>query len=238
MIWPAARAGVAHGWRLALAPAGPASPDAPGEIDWILQGPWGKLAILIVVAVAVLTVGNMMMKRRQRLGGAGARARGDFDLAVAKMAELPVTAVADAKAGPVHLEVELVSSNGSLGGSPGHECVWRNRHGASRSTAVGAELVVARDETGQVGVEGLEGARVLAPKDPTTGKHEFASLYLGDRVELVGHFTPERYGDTDAPTERVYGMMGVDSHIQLKVLDRPTSPTAPTEAKPTPGDSP
>jgi hypothetical protein len=217
VTWAAARAGVA------FAPGGNG-----GEIDWILEGPWGKLAVLIVVAVAVLTVGNLMMKRRARIGGAGSRARGDFDLEVAKMTDLPVTAIAQAKPGPVHVEAVLVSANGSLGGAPGRECVWRNRYGASRSTAVGAELVVAQDESGQAGLEGLEHARVLAPKDPTTGKHEFASLYVGDRVEILGYFTPEKYGDATDPTQRVYGMMGVDGHMQVKVLERPAPEAAAT----------
>ena len=191
-----------------------------GEIDWILDGPWAKLALLITVAIAVLTMSNLLMKRRNAAGGG--RIRGDFDLEVAKMEQLPITPIAQAKAGPVRLEAVLVSTQGSLGGKPGRECVWRNRYGGARSTAVASELVMARDSSGQVGIEDLEGARVLAPKDEGGGKHEFASLYLGDRVELLGYLRAEHHGDAEAASERVYGMMGVDSQVQVRMLERAT----------------
>ncbi len=232
MILAGARAAVELGW-LGATMLAPASETGAGEIDWILDGPWAKLALLITVAIAVLTISNVMMKRRARSGSAGGRHRGDFDLEVAKMEQLPVTSIAAARRGPVHLQAVLVSSSGSLGGKPGRECVWRNRYGGARSTAVGAELVIAQDGTGQVGLDGLEFARVLAPKDPSAGKHEFASLYLGDRVELLGYFSPEPHGDAENPSERVFGMMGVDSQVQVKVVDRPTEPaTSVSDADP------
>jgi hypothetical protein len=204
-----------------------------GELDWLQHGPWATLAVLIAAAVAVLMAGNLVTRRRPRRGST--RPRGDFDLDVARMQDLPVTAIAEAKAGPVHLEAVLVSSTGSLGGAPGRECVWRNRHAGSRSTAVGSELVIAQDASGQVGVERLEQARVLAPKDPGGARHEFASLYLGDRVQLLGRFRRERYGDDLDPDRRVYGMLGVDSDVQIKLLERP-APDSPPTKDPSPGE--
>lgn len=208
----------------------PPSDGNGGEIDWILDGPWAKLALLITVAIAVLTMSNLLMKRRNAAGGGG-RVRGDFDLEVAKMEDLAVTPIADASAGPVRLEAVLVSTQGSLGGKPGRECVWRNRYGGARSTAVASELVMAQDASGQVGIEDLEGARVLAPKDEGGGKHEFASLYLGDRVELLGYFRAEHHGDAEAASEQVYGMMGVDSQVQVRLLERPAPDENTDEAQ-------
>lgn len=212
--------------------------SSEGEIDWLLDGPWAKLALLITIAIAVLTVGNLLMKRRTTAGSTG-RFRGDFDLEVAKMEALPFTPIAEAQAGPVRLRATLASSNGSLGGQPGRECVWRNRYGGARSTAVAAELVVAKDESGQVAIEDLEGARVLAPKDEPAGKHEFASLLLGDEVEVLGYFAPEKHGGDEDPGERIYGIMGVDSQVQVRLLERPPpeASKAETDADPPAGDS-
>lgn len=217
-------------WPLVALLAPPSSSE--GDIDWLLDGPWAKLALLITVAIAVLTVGNLMVKRRGA-SVSGGRFRGDFDLAVAKMESLPVTPIADAQAGPVRLIATLSSSNGSLGGQPGRECVWRNRYGGARSTAVSAELVVAKDDTGQVAIEDLEGARVLAPKDEPAGKTEFASLLLGDEVELLGYFAPEKHGAEDDPGERIYGIMGVDSQVQVRLTNRPPAESqAEAQAEP------
>jgi hypothetical protein len=228
-------------WLVGLAPAVDPSQNAvptgsEEDIGWIMNAPWASAALVITLAVIVLTAGNMLMKRKP---GRRRRARPDFDLEVARLENLPVTAIAEAKPGAVHLEGVIISSVGKLGGAEGRECIYRNRVGAGRQGAVGSELIVVRDDTGQVGVEKLEEARVIAPREKPTGVSSRATetyaLYIGDRVQVLGDFAAQRYGEDEDPRERVYGMLGGHSQVQLRVLERPTAENG--DAEPEPADA-
>lgn len=199
----------------ALAPSG----DEPkgDEIDWLLSAPWASLALIMLLAVVVLFAGNILSKSKRRRSAANARP--NFDLDVARMESLPAANPAEAKSGAAHFEGVLVSSVGSLGGSPERATVYQNRAGASRSAAVASELVVVQCEGGRISIENLEEARVLAPKQDM-GPHKVIRLNLGDRVQILGHFTREVSGDDSDPTQRVYGALGQSGQAQVRVLER------------------
>jgi hypothetical protein len=206
-------------------------PDDQTEINWLLDAPWAKVALLITLAVGVLILTNVLMRNRR--AGRG-RHKPDFDLRVAKLEALPVTKIAEAKAGPVHLIGTLRKGDGALGTGE-RACVFRNRAGSSRATAIAAELVLLADETGVIGLEQLDAARVIAPKQED-GPHDTIALYLGDRVEVVGelmHF--------DAPQtidgEPLRGMLGSLGQFQVRVVERPTPDSANSDpATPTSDD--
>jgi hypothetical protein len=187
------------------------------EINWLLDAPWAKLALLITVAVVVMVLANMLMRSRQARRG---RRPPDFDLRVAKLEALPVAPIASAKSGAVHLIGTLRKGAGALGTGE-HACVFRNRSGSSRATAIAAELVLLTDESGTVGLEELESARVIAPKEDQ-GSHDTIALYLGDRVEVVGELvlfdTPQT-----ADGEPMRGMLGSLGQIQVRVIERPSA---------------
>lgn len=196
------------------------------ELSWLFDSSWTTLAMLVMVAVTVLLVGGMLSRNAEQRRAKGRR-NADFDLEVAKMERLGRTDIASLAAGPAHVEGIVHSSVGVLGGEPGHECVYRNRAGSDRSTAVGSELIVVADASGRVAVEQLEKARVLAPRR-ADGPHETISLHVGDRVQVLGVFSPEVSGEGD-PSTRVYGSFGTDGAVQVKVLpalDR-AAPPAP-----------
>lgn len=224
---------------LALAP-----PPAEGEeLGWLFTSQWSTLAVLVMIAVAVLLVGGMLSRNASRRR-ARSRPGASFDLDVARMDSLPVTPARELAEGPAHVTGVIHSSVGVLGGAPGRECVYRNRAGGDRSTAVGSELIVVADASGRVAVENLEQARVLAPKRET-GAHETISLHVGDPVQVLGVFTPDPSDHDDDPSQRVYGSFGSAGAVQLKVLSAarstaspdaadPTHPTDPTDAPHTP----
>ena len=52
--------------------------------------------------------------------------------------------------------------------------------------------------------------------------YEWISLYVGDEVEVLGRFTPERVeGDADDPREVVYGTLGADGPLEVRLVQRP-----------------
>jgi hypothetical protein len=147
------------------------------------------------------------------------RQRATIDLDVARMESLPRTAIATAKRGPCHVEGILHSAHGRLGGEPGRECIYRNLAAGDRVTAVAAELVLLADDSGRCSLENLDRARVIAPKEGP--KHRrFVALYLGDRVQVLGHFAAEHVGDDADPTTHVYGGFGEDGYFQVRLLER------------------
>jgi hypothetical protein len=121
----------------------------------------------------------------------------------------------------------IVGSTGNLGGAAGRECVWRNRSGAGPGTAVASELLIVRDDSGRCGVEELEGARVVAPVDKAGSHHESMSLHIGDRIEVIGSFERDVLGEEEDPTQLVYGTLGTDGRLDIRVLERP-APAAKT----------
>jgi hypothetical protein len=210
--------GHAAAWWLVWAPpelGGGAVPDEPDDVDWLLDGPWGKVAALLLAAGVVMLVANLLTRTNKRKRDL---ARPDFNLQVAKLEQLPISTIAAAARGEVHLEGVLELGDGALG-TGAHACVYQNRYKASRATAIAAELALLSDGTGIVGLTSLEGARVIAPKEDH-GPHDIVALYLGDRVEVVGEMltfeTPMTAGGRE-----LRGMLGSLGPIQVRVTQRP-----------------
>jgi hypothetical protein len=208
----------AAAWFLVWAPpelGGKAVPDEADDVDWLLDGPWGKVAMLLLGAGVVMLVANLLMRNSRRKRNLG---QPDFDLRVSKLEQLPVTPIAQAVRGEVHLEGVLELGDGALG-TGAHACVYQNRARASRATAIAAELTLLCDETGVVAISSLESARVIAPKQDS-GANEIIALYLGDRVEVVGEMSTFETPQTAGGRE-LRGMLGSLGQIQVRVLSRP-----------------
>ncbi len=188
------------------------------EINWLFSAPWGKIFMYGIAAVAVIFLGNLVSNRKSR-ATSGRMAKLDFDIEIARLESLPVQPIGAAKTGKVHFEAIILSATGTLGSKHGKPRIWHNRAGSGRNTAVGVELAVLGDATGQVGVENLETARVIAPRD-SSSPHDTVSLYVGDRVQALGIFTADAHGDDPDPSKNIYGMIGSNSQLQLRVLRR------------------
>lgn len=201
------------------------------------------LAVLIPVAIVVLTVGRRRF--RSQLGAATLRPRGrdrlgasgfggsirwddEWKAQVARLEDRAPTPVAEAQAGPVRIVGTLVGASGNLGGPAGRECVWRNRAGAGPAAAVAADLLIVADETGRCGVEGVEQARVIAPTDTVATHYDSTSVCIGDEVEVIGRFTRDVVGEHDDATQLVYGTVGERGPVSLRVISRPDAPSEPS----------
>jgi hypothetical protein len=197
----------------------PPAPEPSGELEWLTSGPWASFGLVLALALIVLFASRLLAQRAQRRGGQrGGRNQPDFDLRVAKLEALPVVTIAEAKRGPVHLVGTIHDAEGGMG-----NLLYRNRFRGQRATAIAAELVLVRDETGLIGLEKLEDARVIAPRE-TVGDHEVISLMLGDRVQLLGDLLrfeqPTAIGERAEP---MVGMLGSLGPIQIRVLERPSA---------------
>lgn len=233
---------IAGAW-VGVAPAEPVGDEDPfsmfsawdsGQLLW--------LAILVPIAVLVFTVGSRRTKAQLRGATLGPRGRDRgapgrshprdeaWRTTVERLEARVPTPIAQAQDGPVRIEGVITRSMGNLGGPAGRECVWRNRAGAGPQTAVASELVIVADETGCCGVEALEQARVVAPVDKAGMHYESTSLYVGDRIEIIGGFVREATGEHDDPTQQVYGTLGGDGRLDIRVLERPTAKAASAEA--------
>ncbi|MFV8751948.1 hypothetical protein ACNOYE_15490 [Nannocystaceae bacterium ST9] len=198
----------------------PPEPAPAGELDWLMGGPWASFGLVLALALIVLFVSRLLGQRAARPGlRGGGRGRPDFDLRVAKLESLPVVTIADAERGPVHVVGTVCDAEGGMG-----TLLYRNRYRGQRATAIAAELVLVRDDTGLIGLEKLEDARVIAPRE-TVGDHEVVSLLLGDRVQVLGDLLrfeqPTPIGERREP---LVGMLGTLGPIQIRVLER--SPSA------------
>ncbi|MCX4244878.1 hypothetical protein [Paraliomyxa miuraensis] len=196
------------------------------------------LAFLVPLAVLVFFVGAR--RQRAQLGASSIVPRGRdrfvrfgagrrdaaWRATVERLEQRKPTAIAKAQAGPVRIEAVIQSASGNLGGAPGHECVWRNRAGAGPQTAVAADLLVVSDGTGLCGVEELEGARVTAPTDKVGAHYESVSLRIGDTIEVIGTFEADLTGRHEDPSQLVYGTVGADGRLEIRVLHRPDPPSA------------
>lgn len=189
------------------------------------------LAALVSVAVLVFFAGRRMVAKDRSALGLRAQGRGfrssarardrAWVEAVARLEASPPTPIALAQGGPVRFVGVLTAASGSLGGPPARACVWRNRAGARAESAVAAEVLVLADETGRVGIENAESAHVIAPSDSHGIHHENVSLYLGDRIEVLGMFAPEKTGEHDDPKELVYGTLGARGSVEIRLVERP-----------------
>jgi len=197
------------------------------------------LAALVAVAVLVFFIGSKRTRSQMGMsaltprgrdrfvpGGGHGRRDAKWRTTVARLEGREATKIAKAQAGPLRIEAEIVNASGNLGGAEGRECVWRNRAGAGPSTAIGAELMIVADATGRCGVESLEVARVTAPTDKAGAHYESVSLRVGDRVEILANFEREVVGEDDDPSQLVYGTLGADGQLEIRVLERP-APTMP-----------
>ena len=134
------------------------------------------VAVLIPVAILVYWLGNLRVQRQLSARNTEPRGRREargrrkddpqFAAMVGRMFQRGlVTPIATAPEGPVLIRGVLAAADGSLGGAPGRECVWRNRSGAGPDTAIAVELVTVADATGRVTLENLATADVVAPED-------------------------------------------------------------------------
>jgi hypothetical protein len=199
--------------------------------------------MLMLAAIAVMVV---WISRR---AGKGPRGRGkrrpgwadpEWRAQVEALRASPTT-IADAKPGDVCVIATLASAPLSLGGPPERACVWRNGMGADAATAIGAELVFVADDTGRAALEHLERARVIAPPESAPERRgsdrgarsggertrRVAALYLGDRVEICARFDVDRAGDDPDPRNLVYGTLGAEGPIEVRVIERPAPVSAP-----------
>ncbi|HEY8374858.1 MAG TPA: hypothetical protein VIK91_00160 [Nannocystis sp.] len=222
--------------------------EAPPTFEWS----YVILALLIPAAILVYVIGNARAKRLasernlepkgRRLPRGTYKADPEFAAFVGRALQRNlITPIASAGAQPVMIRGVITSSDGNLGGPPGRECVFRNRSGAPREAAVAAEFLVVADATGRVTLENVDRAEVVAPEEKSGARVSSYALYLGDEVEVIGRFKPERIGDDPDPTRLVYGSMGGDGNLYIRVHRRAKSPTSadppPTSSPPDPQTS-
>lgn len=196
-----------------------------------LDPSWFLLALLIPVAVVVFWFGNRLFRRDLGIAAIEPKGRGfrqwssrgdpEWTATVARLEAKPVMEIATAREGPVRFEATLASCMEPLGGQPGRECVWRNRVGGRPGSAVAADVVVIADATGRCGIENLDRARVITPVEKHSIHHESMSLYLGDRIEVMGYFAPEKVGEHEDPAMLVYGTVGSAGGLEIRVIERP-----------------
>lgn len=215
---------------------GSSVPQKSDELGWLLQSGWLPLLLAVPVALSLLVIGRVMQQRALELGKSP-RVRGrsgsqHFDLEIAKLEHAPRSPIAEAKPGRpgVHVEGLLHSAHGTLGGCAGRECVWHNMVGAATDAAIASDLVLVADDSGRAAIESLNLARVIAPREAGSGPRarETLSLYIGDRVQILGPFTPglgaelpQNDPDTSSDGTRVWGRFGADgAGLQVRVLER------------------
>ena len=197
-------------------------------------------AVLIPVAILVYYFGNIRAQRSMSERATKPRGRRDpqarhrddpqFAAMVGRMMQRGlVNNIAEASAGPVMFRGVLTTADTTLGGPAGRETVWQNRSGAARDAAIAAEYVVVADATGRATIENLATADVIAPEEKLGPHRAYCALRLGDEVEIVARFKPERFGQDPDPTRLVYGTLGADGNLHVRV-SRPGSAPAPGEA--------
>jgi len=190
------------------------------------------LAVLIPAAILVYYLGNSRVQRRlfsaranepqgRRMPRGSLKADPQFSAFVSRALERgAATEIARAEAQPVMLRGRITAADANLGGAPGRECVWRNRSGAPREAAVAAEFVTIADATGRAVLENLATAEVVAPEERASAHVTGLGLYIGDEVEAIGRFNPERIGQDADPARLVYGSLGADGNLYVRVCAR------------------
>jgi hypothetical protein len=191
--------------------------------------------ILIVAAILVFYLGNRRVQqmlsarntepRGRRLPRSKLRKDPQFTAMVGRMIQRGLaTPIARASAEPVLIRGVLSSADATLGGAPGRECVWQNRSGAPRDAAIAVDYVILADASGRATIENLTLADVVAPEDKLGPHRASCSLLLGDEVEVVARFKPERFGEDPDPSRLVYGTLGADGNLHVRVCKRDTAP--------------
>lgn len=189
------------------------------------------IAVMLPLTIMVFWYGN---RRVQRLLSArnteprgrrelSSRARQDpkFAAMVGRMMERGLaTPIAEASAEPVLVRGILTTADTTLGGAPGRECVWTNRSGAGRDAAIAVDYVIVADPSGRATIENLALADVVAPEDKSGLRRASCALLLGDEVEVVARFKPERFGEDPDPSRLVYGTLGADGYLHVRVCKR------------------
>jgi hypothetical protein len=215
------------------------------EVESTFDWSYVVLAVLVPAAILVYVLGNSRMKRLssarnlephgRRLPRGKLKPDPQFGAFVGRALERGlVTRIAEAGPQPIMLRGTITSADATLGGAPGRECVYRNRSDAPRDAAIASDMIVIADETGRATVENLALAEVSAP-DEKTGSRNWRSLYIGDTVEVIGRFKPERFGDDPDPTRNVYGAIGGDGNLYVSVRTRPaTEPQNAVSSPPSP----
>jgi hypothetical protein len=209
---------------LARAPA-PTPDDDPFAVFSGLGPQLGLMLVLAAVAIAVVWYARRQSRasarRRDRPRARPRWADAQWRTIVEGLRAAPPTPIAAATKGPVRIVAVLRSAPEHLGGASGRECVWRNHAGASADTAIAADMVFAADDSGRCAIENLAGCRVIGPSEAASRDRKSVALYLGDRVELIGVFAPERAGSDPDPRNLVYGTVGVDGPLEVRVDERP-----------------
>lgn len=189
--------------------------------------------LLITLACIVFYLGNVRVQRMlsarnteprgRRLPQAKLRVDKGFTATVGRMLQRGlVTKIAEAEGQgePVLIRGTLVTADSTLGGAPGRECVWQNRSGAPRDAAIAVDYVIIADASGQASIENLALADVVAPEDKLGPHRASCALLLGDEVEVVARFKAEPFGQEADPTRRVYGTLGADGNLHVRVSRR------------------
>ncbi len=200
---------------------------ADGDVEWIADGSWTKLTLLVLVAVCVLVVSQTALKRHAGARQTSRTRRLDFDLDVARMSKCVRSDIAALNDGPSKIEGVIRSATETLGGDT-HPIVYFNRAGEGRDAAVAAQLVLVGDETGQAALMHLDQARVIAA--PESGpRYERICLRVGDRVEVLGTARKEAETKlTESPhsSSRVYATLGADTPVQVRRLEAAVETTS------------
>ncbi|HEY0136081.1 MAG TPA: hypothetical protein VGB85_18470, partial [Nannocystis sp.] len=102
----------------------------------------------------------------------------------------------------------------------------QTRSGAPRDAAIAVDYVIIADASGRATIENLAIADVVAPEDKLGPHRASCSLFLGDEVEVVARFKPERFGEDPDPSRLVYGTLGADGNLHVRVCKRASGPTA------------
>lgn len=189
-------------------------------------------AVLVPLAVLVYYFGNVRAQRAmserstEPRGRRSPRARkkedAQFSAMVGRMFQRGVvTKIGEASAGPGLFRGVVTAADTTLGGPTGRETVWQNRSGAPRDAAVGAEYIVIADATGRATIENLLTADVIAPEEKLGPHRAYCALRIGDEVEVVARFKPERFGQDPDPTRLVYGTLGADGNLHVRVCQPP-----------------
>lgn len=218
--------------------------DDPFEVFSGVGPQLGLLLLLASVAVAVVWISRR--RAASQATGRGARARPSWAdpkwrATVERLQAAAPTPIASAGAGVVRVVATLASAPNHLGGPAGRERVWSNLHGAGPDTAIASEIVFAADDSGRCAIEALERARVIAPMAPAAARRGIqdrddrdrrrVALCLGDEVELIGTFAPDRAGSDSDPRALVYGTLGARGPLEIRVLSRPAASDEPTAAR-------